>query len=111
MSRTRDGQELVQRMTAILEIQDLHVSYWTSGGELSPALTGVSFGLMPGEIMGVLGESGSGKSTLAGSLVRLLSRNALIIRGAVQFEGRDLLRANPDELQQIRGRRISLIYQ
>src|SRR5260370_34897363 len=66
---------------------------------------------MPGEIIGVLGESGSGKSTLAGSLVRLLPGNGEITRGAVQFEGRDLLRAKPEELQQIRGRRISLIFQ
>src|SRR5260370_35517583 len=66
---------------------------------------------MPGEIMGVLGESGSGKSTLAGSLVRLLPGNGEITRGAVHFEGKDLLQAKPDELQQIRGRRISLIFQ
>jgi len=98
-------------MTAILEIRDLHVSYRSSGGGLCPALTGVSFGLMPGEIMGVLGESGSGKSTLAGSLVGLLPSNARITGGNVQFEGKDLLRAKPDELRQIRGRRISLIYQ
>src|SRR5438309_8355732 len=98
-------------MIAILEIQDLHVSYRSSGGGLCPALTSVSFGLMPGEIMGVLGESGSGKSTLAGSLVRLVPANARIIRVAVQFEGTDLLRANADELRQIRSRRISLIFQ
>src|SRR5437879_3102409 len=111
MNRTREGQERARRMTAILEIQDLHVSYRSSGGELCPALTGVSFALMPGKIMGVLGESGSGKSTLAGSLVRLLPGNAYITRGTVQFEGKDLLRAKPDQLQQVRGRRISLIFQ
>jgi len=111
MNRTRDGQEQARRMTAILEIQDLHVSYRSSRGRLSPALAGVSFGLMPGEIMGVLGESGSGKSTLAGSLVRLLPDNACVTRGTVQFEGKDLLRAKPDQLQQVRGRRISLIFQ
>src|SRR2546421_174584 len=106
-----DGRKQVQRMTAILEIHDLHVSYRSSGSELSPALKGVSFRLMPGEIMGVLGESGSGKSTLAGSLVRLLPGNASVTRGTVLFEGKDLIRAKPDELRQIRGRRISLIYQ
>src|SRR5437773_9870009 len=105
------GRNQVYHMKAILEIQDLHVSYRSSGSGLCPALTGVSFGLMPGEIMGVLGESGSGKSTLAGSLVRLLPANARITRGAVQFEGTDLLRANADELRQIRSRRISLIFQ
>jgi oligopeptide/dipeptide ABC transporter ATP-binding protein len=78
---------------------------------LCPALAGVSFDLMPGEIMGVLGESGSGKSTLTVSLVRLLPGNGKVIRGAVHFEGKDLLQAGPEELQQIRGRRISLIFQ
>ena len=98
-------------MASVLEIQDLQVSYRSREGVWSAALAGVSFGLMPGEIIGVLGESGSGKSTLAVSLVRLLPRNGEIIRGAVHFEGKDLLRAKPDELQQIRGRRISLIFQ
>jgi len=98
-------------MTSVLEIQDLHVSYRSREGVLCPALNGVSFGLMPGEIMGVLGESGSGKSTLAVSLVRLLPGNGEITQGAVHFEGKDLLQAKPEELQQIRGRRISLIFQ
>src|SRR5260370_1427723 len=98
-------------MASVLEIQDLHVSYRSREGVLRPALAGVSFDLMPGEIMGVLGESGSGKSTLALSLVRLLHGNAKITRGAVHFEGKDLLQAKSDELQQIRGRRISLIFQ
>jgi peptide/nickel transport system ATP-binding protein/oligopeptide transport system ATP-binding protein len=98
-------------MASVLEIRDLHVSYRSREGVLCPALAGVSFDLMPGEIMGVLGESGSGKSTLAVSLVRLLPGNAEITRGAVHFEGKDLLQAKSDELQQIRGRRISLIFQ
>src|SRR5713226_170277 len=98
-------------MASVLEIQDLHVSYRSREGAFHPALAGVSFGLMAGEILGVLGESGSGKSTLAVSLLRLLPGNANIIRGTVHFEGKDLLQAKPEELQQIRGRRISLIFQ
>src|SRR2546427_2863704 len=98
-------------MASVLEIQDLHVSYRSREGVMCPALNGVSFGLLPGEILGVLGESGSGKSTLAVSLVRLLPGNGEITRGAVHFEGKELLQAKRKELQQIRGRRISLIFQ
>jgi oligopeptide/dipeptide ABC transporter ATP-binding protein len=98
-------------MTSVLEIQDLHVSYRSREGIVRPALAGITFGLMPGEILGVLGESGSGKSTLAVSLVRLLPVNGNITSGAVFFEGKDLIQAKPEELQQLRGRRISLIFQ
>src|SRR5229473_1131320 len=98
-------------MASVLEIQDLHVSYRSREGAFHPALAGVSFGLMAGEILGVLGESGSGKSTLAVSLLRLLPGNANIIRGTVHFEGKDLLRSKPEELRQIRGARIALIFQ
>jgi oligopeptide/dipeptide ABC transporter ATP-binding protein len=98
-------------MAPVLEVQNLHVSYRSREGGFHPALAGISFGLMPGEILGVLGESGSGKSTLAVSLLRLLPGNAKILRGTVHFEGQDLLQAKAEELQQIRGRRISLIFQ
>jgi peptide/nickel transport system ATP-binding protein len=98
-------------MASVLEIQDLHVSYQSRKGDLRPALAGVSLCLLPGEILGVLGESGSGKSTLGAALVRLLPPNGRITRGAVLFEGKDLLQSNSEELRQIRGGRIALIFQ
>lgn len=98
-------------MAFVLEIQNLAVSYRSREGELRSALAGVSFGLMPGETLGILGESGSGKSTLATAIMRLLPATAHITRGAVHFEGKDLLQAEPEELRQIRGGRISLIFQ
>lgn len=61
--------------------------------------------------MGVLGESGSGKSTLAASLLRLLPEYGQITKGTVLFEGKDMLQVGSDELQRIRGSRISLIFQ
>src|ERR1700680_1335394 len=98
-------------MMPILAVQDLHVTYRSSGGRSSTPLAGVSFQLMPGEILGVVGESGSGKSTLASSLLRLIATNGSILKGSILFEGQDLVRASVGELEQIRGKRISLVYQ
>lgn len=102
---------LIHRMTPLLEIEDLHVAYAGRTGEMVPALAGVGFQLQPGEILGVLGESGSGKSTLASALLRLLPANGQLQQGKVQFEGKDLLSAPPQELRKIRGARIGLILQ
>jgi oligopeptide/dipeptide ABC transporter ATP-binding protein len=98
-------------MTPLLQVQDLHVAYRLRGGTQLRALAGVSFDLVPGETLGVLGESGSGKSTLAATLLRLLPRNSQIEKGSALFEGQDLLRATPGTLEHIRGARISLISQ
>jgi oligopeptide/dipeptide ABC transporter ATP-binding protein len=98
-------------MASVLEVRDLHVMYRGREGEPRAALAGVSFDLSPGEILGVLGESGSGKSTLATALVRLLPANGRITRGVVVFEGKDVLQAASEELREIRGGRISLIFQ
>jgi len=98
-------------MAPVLEVQDLSVSYRRAGDIPQPALAGVSFELMQGEILGVLGESGSGKSTLAMTLLRLLAPNANVTKGAVLFEGKDLLQSNSEELRKVRGRRIALIFQ
>lgn len=98
-------------MGSILEVRDLRVAYRSRGGELSRALDGVSFAIEPGEVIGILGESGSGKSTLAVSLLGLFRRNLIVASGTVFFDGRDLLKADSRELQAIRGRNISLIFQ
>ena len=99
------------QMSTLLDVQDLHVAYRTRAGGDYPALAGVSFGVQVGETLGVLGESGSGKSTLAAAMLRLLPANGKIQKGAVRFEGRDLLQAQPRELQKIRGGRVGLIFQ
>jgi len=98
-------------MGPILEVRDLQVAYRSRGGDLFRAVDGISFCLESGEVLGVLGESGSGKSTLAVSLLRLFRRNSVVVSGAVLFDGRDLLKAEPRELQAIRGKNISLIFQ
>lgn len=98
-------------MTPLLDVQNLCVSYTARNGRCSMALANVSFTLQPGDTLGVLGESGSGKSTLAAALLRLLPDNGRIERGAVYFEGLDLLRVAPRELQKTRGDRLALIFQ
>src|ERR1700752_2874096 len=101
------GLLLRHKMTPLLEVQNLRVSYTERTGQQSAALAGVSFALGRGEILGVLGESGSGKSTLAAALLRMLPANGRIQEGAVHFEGRDLLMAGSRELERIRGERIA----
>jgi peptide/nickel transport system ATP-binding protein len=98
-------------MISLLQVQDLHVAYTSRAGKVSPALEAVSLDVRPGETLGVLGESGSGKSTLALALVQLLPGNAEIQKGAILFEGQDLLRAKPGTLERVRGARIGLIFQ
>jgi oligopeptide/dipeptide ABC transporter ATP-binding protein len=98
-------------MSALLEVQDLHVAYRARAGKECAGVAGVSFHVQAGETMGVLGESGSGKSTLAAALLRLLPSNGRILKGAVRFQGQDLVRARPRELERIRGGQISLMFQ
>ena len=98
-------------MTPLLNVQELHVSYTPRTGQRFMALSGVSFALAAGEILGVLGESGSGKSTLAAALLRMLPTNGRVVKGAALFEGRDLLRAEMRDVERIRGNRIPLIFQ
>lgn len=98
-------------MGSLIEVRDLRVAYRTRHGQSLRALDGVSFRVASNEVIGVLGESGSGKSTLATSLLGLFHANTIVKTGAVLFEGSDLLQAGPDELQKIRGKRLSLIFQ
>jgi oligopeptide/dipeptide ABC transporter ATP-binding protein len=111
MNRGGDWPIQAWHMASVLKIHELHVSYRSREGVLRPALSGVSFSLEPGEILGVLGESGSGKSTLAAALVRLLPANGGITGGAIHFEGKELLQLKLEELREVRGGRIALIFQ
>ena len=109
----RDRTELARgdRMTPLLEVADLRVSYCTSKGARTMALGGVDLRLEAGETLGVLGESGSGKSTLATALLGMLPLSGRVESGAVRFMGRDLLTCDAPELRKIRGERVALIFQ
>jgi peptide/nickel transport system ATP-binding protein len=95
----------------LLRVEDLRVHFETYKGTVR-AIDGVTFDIGRGEILGLVGETGCGKSVTALSTLRLLvSPPARILKGRVMFEGRDLLRTPEDEMNKIRGNRISMVFQ
>lgn len=94
----------------LLTVEDLTVEYWTRRGKVR-AVDNVSFSLGKAETLGVVGESGSGKSTLGLSLIRLVPPPGRIVKGHVWLEGKDVLRLRENDMRDIRGRKISFIFQ
>ena len=97
-------------MTEILQIEDLTVSFGTSAGRVK-ALNNVSLSVNEGEVYCVMGESGAGKSTLALSIMGLLPQNSVVSDGRIMFRDIDILRAAPEQMRDLRGREISLVFQ
>ena len=95
-------------MTLLLEVTDLHVSFRTDDG-IVQAVRGVSFGVEPGQTLGIVGESGSGKSVSTQTIMGL-TRGAKVT-GQALFNGRDLLTMTKQELAQVRGAQIGMIFQ
>jgi peptide/nickel transport system ATP-binding protein len=96
---------------ALLEIRDLSVDYLTDNGAALRAVEGVSFRLEQGCSLGLVGESGCGKTTVMMSLLRLLPEAGRIVSGEMIFDGRDLLQVSEAEMNQVRWRRISMVFQ
>jgi peptide/nickel transport system ATP-binding protein len=96
-------------MPPLLDVQDLTVVF--DGARQVTAVDRVSLQIASGETLGVVGESGSGKSVTAFSILRLVQPPGRIVGGRVMFEGRDLLRLSEPEMREVRGARISLIFQ
>ena len=96
--------------TPILEIEDLNISFYTRAGEI-PAVMDFHCTVMPGEAMGLVGESGCGKSTVALGVMRYLGKNGAIVGGRIKFKGRDMAEMSDEELRDIRGSEIAMIYQ
>ena len=97
-------------MTALLEVEDLDVSFRTEEGVVR-AVDHVSFSLQRGELLGIVGESGSGKSVTALSLMGLSRGPNASFSGRVMFGDLDLLTAAERQLERVRGRRIAMIFQ
>ncbi|MCV2864362.1 ABC transporter ATP-binding protein [Defluviimonas sp. WL0075] len=94
----------------ILEIENLSISFFTRLREI-PAVMDFSCVVQPGEAMGLVGESGCGKSTVALAVMRDLGKNGRIVGGSIKFKGRDLTTMTEEELRDIRGSEIAMIYQ
>jgi peptide/nickel transport system ATP-binding protein len=97
-------------MSHLLEVKDLEVKFALWSGELT-AIDGVSFTLDRGERLGIVGESGAGKSVTGFAIINLISRPGYISGGKVLFENQELNRLPEDEMRDIRGNRISMIFQ
>ena len=95
---------------AMLEVNDLHTSFFTPAGEVK-AVNGVSFYLDHGKVLGIVGESGSGKSVTAYSIMQILEKTGKIVSGSIKFNGQELVDAGEKVMKTIRGNKISIIFQ
>lgn len=97
-------------MTPVLDVQDLHTSFVMPNYTVA-ALQGVSLSVAKGEILGLVGESGSGKTLTGFSINRLISPPGQVVAGQVLLHGQDVLALGDEEMRQLRGRRIAMIFQ
>jgi peptide/nickel transport system ATP-binding protein len=95
----------------LLEVEELHVHFVTTRGVVR-AVEGISYKVRPGETVALVGESGCGKSVSALAIMRLLAKPAgRIVAGRILFQGRNLLDLTEDQMREIRGRDIAMIFQ
>ncbi len=98
-------------MANLIEVRNLQTQFFTQDG-IVHAVNGITYEVAEGETVAIVGESGSGKSVGVMSLIRLIPEPpGKIVNGEVDFDGQDLLKLNEEELRQIRGNRIAMIFQ
>ena len=100
----------VRKPDTLLDVRGLHTYFYTYEG-IVKAVNSVSYGLNRGEITGLVGESGSGKSVTAQSIIQLVKAPGRIVSGEVWLDGEDLMSLSQAEMQAVRGRKISMIFQ
>jgi len=98
------------KTSPVLECRDLCISYYTRAGEI-PAVVDFNLVVRPGETIGIVGESGCGKSTVALAIMQYMGGNGGIKSGQILFRGRDMTTMSEEELRQLRGSLISMVYQ
>lgn len=94
----------------LLEVRDLSISFNTRRGRLT-AVDKISFSLVPGEILGIVGESGAGKSLTGTAIIGLLERPGYISDGEIRFEGNRIDNLSREQIRRIRGKKIGAIFQ
>jgi len=95
----------------LLAVKNLRTNFYTEEGVVN-AVNGVSYDIMPGEILGLVGESGCGKTVSALSILRLIpDPPGKIVEGEIIFDGEDILKMEEDEVRHIRGNKIGMIFQ
>ena len=94
----------------LLKVEDLHTSFFTDAGEVK-AVNGISFQLDKGKVLGIVGESGSGKSVTAYSIMQILAGSGKIVSGSIKFNDKELVGIGEKGMKDIRGNRISIIFQ
>ncbi|NGX62951.1 MAG: Oligopeptide transport ATP-binding protein OppD [Candidatus Anoxychlamydiales bacterium] len=97
-------------MKKVLEIKNLEIEYFSKKNKII-ALKDINIDLFENEIISIIGESASGKSTLALAILSLLDSNAKVTNGQIIFENENLLKASEKEMNKIRGKKISIIFQ
>jgi peptide/nickel transport system ATP-binding protein len=110
LSRAEHGVQPTIHKQPLLEVKNLKTYFFTEDGVVK-AVDGVDFYVLPGEVLGLVGESGCGKSVTSLSIMRLISRPGEVVEGEVLLDGQNLLKLREDEMMQIRGNRISMIFQ
>ena len=94
----------------ILKVKGLKTYFYDRKGKV-PAVDGVDFIVRKGETLGIVGESGCGKSVTSMSILKLLPPEGKVIEGEILFKGRDLTKCSASEMEKVRGKEISMIFQ